>query len=147
MRSAEESGARRPSAFVLNPQQPWFYALHHPACEATGSFGCYFDAWGNCSLREAAGPGVFNVPETIVDHFALVPPRFRNRGVFWWRLAQLRLLLGLHSLGGAVPGGLNARTRQSLALDEVGPPAGLQLRAHRFVRRFVRAAGRAPPGR
>ncbi|KAJ1473223.1 hypothetical protein T484DRAFT_1913376 [Baffinella frigidus] len=89
--------------------------------------------WGNCTSKEATGEATFNVPETLVDHFAMVPSRFQHKGVFWWRLAQVRLLLGLHSEGKErvrlllglhsegkerVPGGLNAETRAELDLDQ-----------------------------
>ncbi len=71
-------------------------------------FGCLFEPWGNCTDAAAGGDGgggggaggpapaaafpyqpVAGLLASLDPAAAAVPPAYRRRGAFWWRLAAV----------------------------------------------------------
>ena len=69
-------------AMVLADAGAWGYARGEPCA----GFECYFEAWGGCNASRAGAQGAFQVGRAAhANVFAMVPPRFAHKGVFWWR--------------------------------------------------------------
>uniref|UniRef100_A0A7S0EQH3 Alpha-(1,6)-fucosyltransferase N- and catalytic domain-containing protein n=1 Tax=Hanusia phi TaxID=3032 RepID=A0A7S0EQH3_9CRYP len=104
---------------VISSLRPWVYALDHPTCKRRGDFSCYLRPLFSCPLYNSTDPNeetrrvdpyipAVYVPETLVEHFYYVPPRYKKHGILWWRAVQMEYILRL-----------NEETRREVDLDNV----------------------------